>query len=79
MVVAVMFVLGICLLDGKPPPRVFLAYWLLVMVLVFWLCGLALKDILHTRRLFTSKLGARGSADLPAGRRREEDESENPS
>ena len=60
MVVAVMFVLGICLLDGRPPPRVFLAYWLLVMVLVLWLCGLALKDILHTRRLFTSR---RGSAD----------------
>ena len=76
VVVAVMFVLGIYLLDGKPPPRIFLAYWILVLVLVFWLCGLALKDILHTRRLLSAKTASRGLADMLAEGRREEDETE---
>ena len=79
VVVAVMFVLGIYLLDGKPPPRVFLAYWILVLVLVFWLCGLALKDIMHTRRLLSARMASRGSADLLADVPREEDEPEDPS
>ncbi len=79
VVVAVMFVLGIYLLDGKPPPRVFLAYWILVLVLVFWLCGLALKDIMHTRRSLSARMASRGSADLLADVPREEDEPEDPS
>lgn len=64
VVVAVMFVAGVYLLDGKPPRHIFLAYWILILVLVMWLCGLALKDLLHTRRWLTSHLSARGSSSL---------------
>jgi hypothetical protein len=79
VVVAVMFVLGIYLLDGKPPPRVFLAYWILVLVLVFWLCGLAFKDLMHTRRLILARLDSRRLADPISGPGSEAAESEDES
>jgi len=51
LVVAVMFVLGVYLVDEPQHPRTYAAFWLVMMVLVVWLCGLALKDVLYTRQL----------------------------
>lgn len=53
LVIAVMFVVGAYLVDvpARPQARAYAAYWLVLMVLVFWLCGLAIKDVRHTRRL----------------------------
>ena len=60
LVLAVMFVCGVYLMDVRTPPRVFAAYWLVMLVLVLWLCALAVKDVLHTRRML---LAWRGRAD----------------
>lgn len=46
-----MFILGVWLLDASKAPGLYLLYWLVMMVLVAWVCALAVKDVLHTRRL----------------------------
>lgn len=51
LVVAVMFTLGLYVLDLKGGPVVFVAYWLTVLVLIVWLCILAIRDVLYTRRI----------------------------
>jgi len=49
LVLAVMFVLGVYVVDVPDHPRVYAAYWTVMMGLVLWLCGLAIKDVRHTR------------------------------
>jgi len=51
LLLAVMFVLGIHLLDQKAGPRVFVFFWLIIMALLVWLCVLAIKDVLYTRNV----------------------------
>jgi hypothetical protein len=62
LVLGVMFVLGLYILDGKTPPRTFLVYWLIIMAMLLWLCGLALRDIIHTRQVISA--WRRGEANL---------------
>lgn len=54
LLLSIMFVLGLHFLDGSRSPGAFIAYWLLILVLVMWLCGLAFKDLLYTRRMIMS-------------------------
>ena len=51
IVVAVMFVVGVTAVDIPERPRAYAAYWLVILVLLLWLCCLALKDVLYTRHL----------------------------
>lgn len=51
LVLAIMFVLGVYLVDIPQRPRAYAAFWLVMVVLVIWLCILAAKDILYTRQV----------------------------
>ncbi len=51
LVVSVMFVLGVYLVDVPAHPRAYAAYWAILMGLTLWLCVLAVKDMLYTRRM----------------------------
>jgi len=51
LLLSVMFVLGIHLLDEKRSFRLYVAYWSVMMMLIVWLCTLAIRDILYTRQL----------------------------
>lgn len=51
VVVAVMFVVGVAAVDIPQRPRAYAAYWLVILFLLLWLCCLAIKDVLYTRRL----------------------------
>ena len=74
--VAVMFCLGLALLDPQAAPRSFLLFWLAVSILLLWLCWLAVSDVLttwrlkrqldeqthaHIQRLIQAQVGADGS------------------
>ncbi len=50
LLLSVVFVLGVYLLDEDTRPGVYMVYWLVIMVLVVWLCWLAFADIMYTRR-----------------------------
>lgn len=66
VVVSIMFVLGIWFIDDLRSPRAFAAFWLVLSFLVLWLCGLAAKDILHTRRVVAKWRAERnGKTDPP--------------
>ncbi|MEK6676154.1 MAG: hypothetical protein AABZ47_10930 [Planctomycetota bacterium] len=54
VVLVVMFVAGERVFDVPTAtlhPRAFILFWLVMLVLVVWLCLLAVQDILYTRRL----------------------------
>lgn len=51
LVVSVMFVLGVYLVDIPDHPKVYAAFWMVILVLVFWACCLAIKDAWHTRKM----------------------------
>jgi len=51
VVLAIMFVAGITLIDRPARPGMFIAFWLLILGLICWLCVLAIKDLLHTRKM----------------------------
>ena len=53
LILSVMFVLGVYLVDIPEHPRTYAAFWLVMMVLVVWLCVLAIKDVLYTRQIIT--------------------------
>lgn len=50
LLLAIMFVLGIHLLDAETGPRAYVTYWVIMLLLALWLCVLAVRDLLHTRR-----------------------------
>lgn len=52
MVVAVMFVVGIYVVDIPDRPVPYAIFWLTMLGMVVWLCYLAVKDALHTRRIY---------------------------
>lgn len=45
---SIMFPVGLSVLDPHGSPRLCLAYWLVILLLVVWLMGLAFKDIRFT-------------------------------
>lgn len=51
LLIAVMFVLGIYLVDVPQRPVPYALYWIIMLGLVVWLFVLALRDIMYTRRL----------------------------
>lgn len=51
LLLAVMFVLGIYVLDEHRSVWFYALYWLVMMVLVLWLCVLAVRDVVYTRQL----------------------------
>ena len=50
-----MFPLGAYLLDDHPPPKVYAGYWSVMLVLVLWLCALALRDVAYTQKVLRSR------------------------
>jgi len=70
LVLGVMFPLGVYRLDALATPRVFLAYWGVIVILVCWLCVVALRDLAHTRHVLQSRRSRRNrSGDCDGGRR----------
>ena len=67
-VVSIMFALGVLLVDIPDHPRSYAAYWAVIMLLVLWLCGLAIKDLRHTRDVVARWRAGKGTLDgAPAG------------
>lgn len=73
LVVSVMFVVGLYWSDGAHSPRAFAAYWLIMLLMVGWLCVLAAKDVLYTRRMIAGWHAAK--TDLDAAPDRDEEAS----
>lgn len=63
-VVALALLLGSLFLDHLTSPSQFAYYWLAVLILVAWLCVLALADLNHTLRVLRTwqKQQVEGSA-----------------
>ncbi|MCO6439088.1 MAG: hypothetical protein J5J06_18500 [Phycisphaerae bacterium] len=51
LVISVMFVVGIYVVDIPDRPRPYAAYWAVMLGMVLWLCVLAVRDVLYTRRV----------------------------
>lgn len=51
LLIAVMFVIGIYVVDIPERPIPYALYWLIILGLVVWLCVLAVRDFLYTRRV----------------------------
>lgn len=47
---SVFFFIGVNFVDPTDKPAAYLAFWMLLSMLLFWLCLLALSDMLQTRR-----------------------------
>jgi hypothetical protein len=65
LLLSVMFVLGVYLVDIPQRPRTYAAFWLVMMLLVVWLCMLAIKDMLYTRKMLAKWREARDSLLRP--------------
>lgn len=59
LVLGIVFPLGIYRQDSFRSPHVFLAFWAIIIVLVFWLFVLAMRDLAHTRHLLQSRRSGR--------------------
>ena len=64
LLVSVMFVLGVYLVDIPEHPKTYATFWLVIMVLVFWACGLAVKDVWYTHRIIKCRSTDRPSSAL---------------
>ena len=62
LLLSVMFVLGVALVDIPDNPRAYAAYWLVILVLVAWLCVLAVRDLALTRQLMIKARAAQRTA-----------------
>lgn len=51
VLLSIMFVVGAHAIDVPDRWRSYAAFWILMLILLLWLCGLALRDLWHTRRL----------------------------
>ncbi len=47
---AITFFIGVNFVDPSRAPAAYLLLWILVLLGILWLCGLAMVDILYTRR-----------------------------
>lgn len=63
VVVAVMFVLGVYLVDIPDHPRAYALYWTIILGLLMWLCALAFKDVKYTLRLIRVRRDQRSAAE----------------
>ncbi len=54
LLISITFVAGLYGLNRDTPPKVFYAYWLILALLLLWLCGLALKDMAYTRKVLAA-------------------------
>ncbi len=61
VVVAVMFVLGVYLVDIPDHPRAYALYWTIILGLLLWLCALAVKDVKYTLHLIRMRRQQRGA------------------
>jgi quinol-cytochrome oxidoreductase complex cytochrome b subunit len=52
VVLAVMFVVGIYAVDIPDRPVPYAIFWIIILGMVVWLCFLAVKDAVHTRRCY---------------------------
>lgn len=50
VVMAVMFVLGVYVVDIPDRPLPYAVYWIIMLGLVVWMCVLAVRDAIHTRK-----------------------------
>ena len=69
IVLAVMCVVGDIVLDTDARPGIFVVYWSIVLLLVLWLCGVAFRDLLYTRKILADWRAGRVALDgtpLPA-------------
>ena len=64
VVVSTATFVGINFLDPLSGPRQFGYYWLIVLLMVMWLCGLALADIRQTLRVHRRWRGRYSDAPL---------------
>lgn len=62
VVVSAATFLGVNLMDHQPSPIVFGYYWLVVLLMIAWLCLIALADIRHTLRLHRTWRNRRSQA-----------------
>lgn len=51
-VVSIAFFVGVHVLEPARWPAGYLLYWLVVLILLTWLMGMGLVDLLQTRRMF---------------------------
>ena len=63
--VSVMFFVGVNFLDSKREPVTYLVFWIVVFLLILWLCLLVGIDILRTQRLRAELAHQFESAGLP--------------
>lgn len=63
VVVAVMFVAGMMWLDEHRSVRSFAWYWIIILVLLLWLCGLAAYDLWYTRSVIARWRAGTGTLD----------------
>ena len=61
LVMAIMFVLGAHLVDIPARWRPYAVYWIVMLVLLLWLCALALKDLRYTRRVLAQRRANRAA------------------
>ncbi len=66
LLLSIMFVVGAHGIDVPDHWRSYAAFWILMLILLLWLCGLALRDLWHTRRLLADH---RSGVSLFAGSR----------
>lgn len=65
LLVSVMFVVGVYTVDTPDHPRVYAAFWAVIMGLVLWLCGLAIKDLRYTNRKIAEWRAQRAKLEVP--------------
>lgn len=70
LLVSIMFVAGVYLVDIPDRPRIYAAFWVVIMGLVIWLCVLAVKDARYTRQMISRRRDRRKLSDgsLPGDR-----------
>lgn len=54
LLISIMFVAGLYALNRDTPGKVFFAYWLILALLLMWLCALAVKDMAYTRKVLAA-------------------------
>jgi len=64
-IVSVMFFVGVNLLDAKREPITYVVFWVVVFLLILWLCLLVGIDLLRTQRLRAALTNQYESAGLP--------------
>ena len=67
ILLSVMFALGVYVVDVPDRPRVYAAYWTVMLGLVMWLMALAARDVMHTRKVVSEWHSLRRREGAPKG------------